>query len=120
MPHDPLLFRPARSVWPLVIFLLGFVALVWLVSNRFLLPAMVAAQDATTEQKRQLMAYSRLLLAIVLFVLCVGMLMIFRVRRFFFPRSLPSRQKTEYIDAWAEAGRRLNSSTDPNSESENP
>ena len=78
---------------------------------------MIAAQDATPGQKRELAAFSRLLLAIVLFILCVGILMIFRVRRFFFPRASAKRQKTEYIDAWAEAGKRLNNSTDTESES---
>lgn len=102
----------------MVVFLAGSAVLIWLVSVRFLIPAMIAAQDATPAQKRELAAFSRLLLAIVLFILSVGILMVFRIRRFFFPRGTPTRQKTEYIDAWAEAGKRLSKSPDPNTESD--
>jgi H+/Cl- antiporter ClcA len=102
-----------RSLWSMVAFLASSAVLIWLVSDRFLIPALVASQDASDGQKRELAAFARLLLAIVLFILCVGILMIFRVRRFFFPRRHSTPQKTEYIDAWAEAGRRLNERDDP-------
>jgi hypothetical protein len=91
----------------MVVFLTGFSILVWYVSDRFLIPGMVAAHDATPGQKRQLQAFSRLLLAIVLVILSVSILLIFRVRRFFFPRKTnPGLPKTEYVDAWTEAGKR--------------
>jgi hypothetical protein len=105
-------FRLRHSLWSMIVFLSGSALLIWLVSNRFLIPAMVAAQDATPMQQRQLAATARLLLAIVLFSLCVGILMVFRIRRFFFPRNPIPRQKTEYVDAWTEAGRRLNTLPD--------
>jgi hypothetical protein len=100
-------FRSGRSIWPLLAFLVGCSVLIWVVADQFLIPAMEAAKDASTGQKRQLVAYARLLLAIVLVILCVTIILLFRVRRFFFPAPLSKRQKTEYIDAWAEAGKRM-------------
>lgn len=100
-------FRAGRAIWPLVAFLIGFTVLIALVSNQFLIPALVAAKGASVEEKRQLVAFARLLLAIVLLILWVGILFLFRIRRFFFPRSSTAKQKTEYVDAWAEAGRRM-------------
>lgn len=95
-----------RSIWAMVVFLLGFALLIWIVSNQFLFPALAAANSATLPQKQQLVAYSRLILAIVLLILCVGILILFRVRRFFFPSPTQPRQKTQYVDAWTEAGKR--------------
>ena len=44
----------------------------------------------------------------VLFVLFAGLLLSFRVGRFFFPRPTPApRRRTEYVDAWVESGRRM-------------
>lgn len=97
-------FRFPRSIWAVLAFFVGFTVLIAIVSHYFLIPALEAAQDATPLQKRHLTAYSRLVLAIVLMILFVGMLFTFRVRRFFQPRG--QAQKTEYIDAWSEAGKR--------------
>ena len=65
------------------------------------------AQRATPQEKKQLAAFARLMLAVVLFVLFAGLLIAFRIGRFFIPRPLPGRNKTEYADAWAESGRRM-------------
>jgi hypothetical protein len=88
-------------------FLLLFAILLVCVSNFYLLPAISAAKNATPDEKRRLMAYSRLLLAIVLFILFVGLVMTFRIGRFFFPRPTKPRVQTKYVDVWAEAGKRL-------------
>jgi hypothetical protein len=98
--------RLGRSLWAMVAFLVGFAVLITFVSYYFLFPAMEAAANASPNQKRQLMAYSRLLLAIVLFILVSGLFLFFRIGRFFFPRATIVREKTQYIDAWSEAGRR--------------
>src|SRR3954471_20073418 len=60
-------------------FLLLFAILLVTVSNFYLLPAISAAKDATPDEKRRLMAFSRLLLAVVLFILFVGLVMTFRI-----------------------------------------
>ena len=44
---------------------------------------------------------------LVLFILFVGLMMTFRIGRFFFPRSTPPPAKTQYVDAWAESGTRI-------------
>jgi hypothetical protein len=105
--HNLRRFRPARSLWAMIAFLAGFTILITVLAHYFLIPAMEAAQGATPTQKRQLSAYSTLLLAVVLFVLGVGLVLVFRVRRFFFPRATSAPQRTEYIDAWAESARRF-------------
>ncbi|MBC8108878.1 MAG: hypothetical protein H7Z14_20000, partial [Anaerolineae bacterium] len=47
------------------------------------------------------------LLAILLFIMLIGLLMTFRIRRFFQPTESASRDKTEHVDAWAESARRM-------------
>src|SRR5689334_5930224 len=93
-------FRSGRTYWAVLLFFVGFAALIALVSFYYLIPAMDAALDATPKQKRGLVAYSWLLLAIVLFILFVGLMMTFRFGRFFFPRSATPPAKTKYVDAW--------------------
>jgi hypothetical protein len=99
--------RKGNAPIAVLAFLLLFAILLVSVSNFYLLPAISAAKNATPDEKRRLMAYSRLLLAIVLFILLVGLMMTFRIGRFFFPRARGPRTQTKYIDVWAEAGRRL-------------
>ena len=99
-------FRAGRSYWAVLLFLLGFAALIAFVSFYYLRPAMVAALDASPRQRRGLAAYSWLLMALVLFTVFVGLLMTFRFGRFFFPRSTPPPSKKKYVDAWAESGKR--------------
>ena len=88
-------------------FLLGFAVLIALVARYYLLPAADAARAADEQGRRQLSAFSTLLLAVVLFTVFVGLALAFRVRRFFFPRPTPPRTRTEHVDAWTESARRL-------------
>lgn len=100
------MLRLDRSIWALAVFAVGFAILIAIVSHYFLIPALHAGQDAAPEQRRQLAAVATLLLAVVLAMLCVGVLLVLSVRRRlrFMERS---EQKTKYIDAWAESARRL-------------
>lgn len=107
MTSSPPRFRAGRTYWAVLLFFLGFAALIVLVSFQYLLPAIEAAQDATPGQKRGLAAASWLLMAVVLFIVFVGLMMTFRVGRFFLPRSTPPPAKTTYVDAWAESGKRV-------------
>jgi hypothetical protein len=97
----------------MVVFLAGFAALIVLVSHYFLIPALLASRDATPQEKRHIQAFATLLLTVVLFILGVCLVLMLRVKRFFISAT-QSRQKTEYVDAWAEAGKRIRS--DPNDE----
>ena len=100
--------RAGRAHWAVLAFMVGFAVLILGVSYSYLLPAMDAALGATDTEKRRLAAYSRLLLAVILFLLFVGLWMTFRVGRFFFPRGQSGqRVRTKYVDAWAESARRM-------------
>ena len=108
MPATPLsTLRPARTIWAVFAYMAAFGLIIALVSHYYLIPAIVAAHGASPEQKKMLAVYSRLLLTVVLFVLWVGLLLTFRVGRFFFPRRREPVSPTKYVDAWQEAGRRL-------------
>jgi hypothetical protein len=107
MRHRYARFRAGRSYWAVLLFFLGFAALITLVSFYYLMPAMDAALDADPKQRRGLAAYSWLLMALVLFIVFVGLMITFRFGRFFFPRSAPPPSKTQYVDAWAESAKRI-------------
>ena len=80
-----------RAFWATLAFLLAFVALLLLIARYFMQPAVVAAHVATPPERRQLSAISILLLAILLIMLTVGLMLSFRVHRFF----VPSRENGE-------------------------
>ena len=59
------------------------------------------------------------MLIVVLFVLFAGLVLTFRLGRFLFPRQPTARAKpTEYVDAWAEAGRRMKTPGDGDDDGE--
>ncbi len=119
--------RGGRSIIPLLVYLFSFVVLLIFVSRFYLFPAIEAAHatmkarptSAPTSASRlavekadklrldTLSAQATLVLAIVLFVLLAGLLLTFRIGRFFrvSPDSRP--KPTRYVDAWEESGRRL-------------
>ena len=101
--------RSGRIIWSTLVFLVGFVVLLMLVSYLYLFPALEAAQTADPAGRRQLGATARLMLAVVLFILLAGLLMSFRVGRFFLPRKREPNKPTPYVDAWAESARRMKS-----------
>jgi hypothetical protein len=111
--HRRVIFRSGRTPWAVLVFLLGFAVLIAFVSFYYLMPAMDAALGATPKQRRHLAAYSWLLMALVLFILFVGLMMTFRIGRFFFPRSTPPAGKTKYVDAWAESAKRISVPDEP-------
>jgi len=73
--------RSGRIVWATLAFMAGFAVLIAFVSRWYLIPALQATQVATGEQKRQLAANARLLLAIILFILVAGIFLTFRFGR---------------------------------------
>ena len=81
--------------------------LILVISKWYLLPALEAAKNAAPGEKKALAAHARLLLSVVLFILTAGILLTFRFGRFFFPRQRGPRKPTQYVDAWAESARRM-------------
>ena len=99
--------RPGRVIVRAIVFLVVFSLVLLAAMKLYLLPAMAALKDADPRQREHLQATAILMLCVVLFVLFAGLLLTFRPGRFFFPRAPMARAKpTEYVDAWAEAGRR--------------
>jgi hypothetical protein len=113
----------SRSLVGLVAYLAGFAVVLVVVCWLYLFPAIRAAASAIEHhdlrQKRELAATASLILFVVLFVLFAGLLLAFRVGRFFFPRPpVPRRTPTQYVDAWEESGRRVNAADLPTDEDE--
>ena len=107
----------------MVIYLVGFVLLLLFVSRYYLIPALQAAGAVKTEshigagpagsdtaakaQLKTLAAHATLVLAVVLFILLSGLLLTFRIGRFFRPREISRPKPTTYVDAWEESAKRL-------------
>jgi len=98
---------PGFTYWKPLLFLGCFTGLLIFLTSIYLVPAMDAYRVGTPMERRQIDAYSTLLLTVVLLILLSGLILTFRIGRFFFPRDLPKRTKTKYVDVWTEAGRRL-------------
>jgi len=104
----PSRIRRGRTVIAVVIYLACFTGLLAAVSHYYLIPALkIVAHDATREQKKVMAASAWLIMFLVLFVSLMGLLMTFRIGRFFFPRKRDAAKPTQYVDAWKEAGKRM-------------
>lgn len=102
--HD----RTRRFHWAMIAFLGGFVVVMLLVLAWFITPglAVLGDPDATDGDRMRIAAVAALLLAVLLVMLFVGLLLTFRVRRYFFGDPRP-HETTRYSDAWAESANRL-------------
>jgi hypothetical protein len=114
----PPIHRSGRVVWATLAFMLGFAVLIIFISNWYLIPALKASANATGEEKRVLVAHSRMLLAIVLFILFAGILLTFRVGRYFAPHVGEKSKPTQYVDAWAESAKRVSVPQDDDEDDE--
>ncbi|MEO6436758.1 MAG: hypothetical protein ABIP55_13500 [Tepidisphaeraceae bacterium] len=101
--------RSAGIHWSTLVFLVVFTGLVIAVWYYTLVPGMQAASapDISDAEKRSLVAWYRLLLFVLLFILFAGIVLTFRFGRFFFPRPTEPRVPTVYTDAWAESAKRM-------------
>lgn len=99
--------RSGRLHIAVLIFLAAFAAFLVFLSSYYLLPALEAFRDADRTGRKAISATSTLLLAVLLFSLVAGILLTFRIGRFFFPRNSPPRSRTKYVDVWSEAGKRI-------------
>lgn len=99
--------RFTRPLLTLIGFMLAAWVIIFLVTDLYLVPALRAAQGADAMAKKQLAAISALVLAIILTSLAAIFLLVLRPGRFFLPRKQEPRSRTKYVDAWAEAGQRI-------------
>jgi len=100
-------WRSGRTILAPLLFLVVFSILLVIVSNTYLLPAVRAARTAAPPQRRELAAWSVLILTVLLVVLLGGLFLTMRLSRFFFPAKQPPRTKTTYVDAWSESAKRM-------------
>src|ERR1700683_794266 len=100
--------RTGRSVWAFVAFLALFCFVLGLMTELYLLPALSAFKVADERGRKLLAVHALLLMCAVLAILGLSWIMIFRVGRYFFPaRGGTREEKTNYTDAWTEAGKRM-------------
>jgi hypothetical protein len=94
-----------------LVFLFAFTAGVVVLCYHYLFPALEVYLDAKQRGDkggaRAISATAMILMGVLLFILFCGVLLTFRLGRLFFPRPRGPRTKTEYVDAWAESGRRM-------------
>jgi len=108
--------RFTRPFFPLIGFMLAAWIVLFLVTDMFLIPAIRAASGADTIARKQLAAISALVLAIILTCLLAILMLVLRPGRFFLPRKPEPKVRTKYVDAWAEAGQRLELPQEENEE----
>jgi hypothetical protein len=102
------MYLPGRKLhWSVLAFLSAFLLILLLVGWMYLIPAASAMEHADATQRVWLRDTSRLLLAAILVTLGGILVICFRVGRYFLPGPTSTRTKTRYVDAWAEAGRRM-------------
>jgi len=102
--------RPAAGIhWSTLAFLVVFTVVLIGISYYVLIPGLeaVSRDGVTPQEKRSLVAWYRLLLCVLLFILFAGIVLTFRFGRFFFPRPTEPRTPTVYTDAWAESAKRM-------------
>jgi hypothetical protein len=92
---------------PFIAFLALFVVLLVVVSHWYLLPALDDFNHADARGRRLLGLHALLLLSLLLVILILFLVILFRVSRYFFPGPSRPRTRTKYVDAWAEAGKRM-------------
>jgi hypothetical protein len=102
------MYLPGRKLhWSVLGFLFIFVLVLLLVGWFYLIPAARAMENADPQQRVYLRDTSKLLLAVVLILLGSVLVLCFRIGQFFLPRPPTKRVRTNYVDAWAEAGKRM-------------
>ena len=99
--------RFSRPIFALLGFMLAAWVILFIVSDLYLIPAMRLAQGADGIARKQLAALSALVLAIILTALLAILMLILRPGRFFVPGKSTPKTRTKYVDAWAEAGQRM-------------
>jgi ABC-type polysaccharide transport system permease subunit len=95
------------AVWPYVSFLILFSLLLMGVCKWYLIPAMDDFNHADRLQKRLLGLHALLIMMVVLLILALGLLLTYRLGRYFSRRPASQRTATKYVDAWSESAKRM-------------
>src|SRR4051812_22984623 len=89
--------RAGRTYIAVTIYLLVFALLVVVLSHFYLIPALKASHHATPREREKLAAGALLVLLVVLFGLGAGLLLTFRIGRWFFPSATKRAKPTRYV-----------------------
>lgn len=101
------LWRSGRSVVGVVGFFVLFTLLLLLVYRFYMIPWIAESQHASKSHLRKMSAEALLLMCVLLSILFSGLLVTFRISRFFVQPPAEKRTQTKVVDAWSEAGRRM-------------
>lgn len=96
-----------RIIIAVTVYLVGFTLLLLAVSHFYLIPAYKAFAAGNPAQQKALSITAALVLTLILFILLAGLLLSFRVGRFFWRKTSHRPAPTKYTDAWKESGRRM-------------
>lgn len=105
--------RGGGTATAVLIYLICFALMLMALLRWYLIPALSVYRNADAASRKLLSAQALLVLSLVLFVLFIGLLWTFKIGRLFFPRKHARAKPTKYIDAWAEAGRRMKTPDKP-------
>ena len=84
-----------------------FWVLLAMVTKFYLLGALADFKGADERGRKLIAVHALLMMSVVLVILGLSWILIFRIGRYFFPRSGGREAKTQYTDAWKEAGKRM-------------
>jgi hypothetical protein len=96
-----------KSIWAFIGFLALSFILLMMVTRVYLLRALADFNGADERGRRLIGVHALLLLSVVLAILGLSWMLIFRIGRYFFPRTREPLAKTKYTDAWSESGKRM-------------
>ena len=99
--------RSGRTIFAVLCFLLLFAVLLVLVFHFYVGPGLELAKHLDRPARRKLAASALLAMILMLTLLVLGLLVTFRISRFFFPPPTLPRTRTKVVHAWAEAGKRM-------------
>jgi hypothetical protein len=84
-----------------------FCILLVLVTKLYLLRALTDFNGADERGRKIIGLHALLMMFLLLVILGLSLVLIFRVGRYFFLQRYRKFEKTNYTDAWAEAGKRM-------------
>jgi hypothetical protein len=112
--------RSGRTLVGVIGFFVLFTILLLMVYKFYTIPWIAEAKHASKSHLRKMSAEALLLMCVLLAILFSGLLVTFRISRFFVSPPGGKRSQTKVVDAWSEAGRRMEDRPTEDDESDLP
>jgi hypothetical protein len=112
--------RSGRTLVGVVAFFVLFTVLLLMVYKFYTIPWIAEAQHASKSHLRKMSAEALLLMCVLLAILFAGLLVTFRISRFFVQPPAQKRCPTKVVDAWGEAGKRMGEQPAKDEDDSNP